>query len=299
MIYDIRLVTLSTYEDYVPFARHVLRVLPGDRPGQRVVSRKLSVEPLSSELKAAQDFFGNDLTQVACLEDHHSFIARAEARVEIEPPSSIGATPPWEEVATLALEVRSLAPEAPAHFLYPSRMVRWTDEIAAYAAESFPRGRPVGEGVKEFTRRLRADFIYDGDATSVSTLPSEAFQLKRGVCQDFAHVMIAGLRALGLPAAYVSGFIRTLPPPGQPRREGVDAMHAWVMAWCGPGAGWLAVDPTNGLVVTDEHVVVAVGRDYGDVAPLDGVIFSSGAQRAVAVAVDMAVVEQGSQSSHR
>jgi transglutaminase-like putative cysteine protease len=292
MIYDIRLVTLSTYEDYVPFARHVLRVLPGNRPGQRVISRRLSVEPLSSELQPARDFFGNDLTQVACLEVHHSFIARAEARIQIEAPQSIDATPPWDVVAALALEVRSLAPQAPAHFLYPSRMVQWTDEIEAYAAESFPPLRPVADGVKELSQRLRADFIYDGDATSVSTMPSEAFLLKRGVCQDFAHVMIAGLRALGLPAAYVSGFIRTLPPPGQPRREGVDAMHAWVMAWCGPEAGWLAVDPTNGLVVSDEHVVVAIGRDYGDVAPLDGVIFSAGAQRAVAVAVDMAVVDR-------
>lgn len=292
MIYDIRLVTLSTYEDYVPFARHVLRLLPGDRTGQRVISRKLSVEPSSSDLLPAQDFFGNDVMRVACIEDHHSFIARAEARVEIEAPQAMGATAAWEEVAALALNARSLAPHAPAHFLYPSRMVQWTDEIAAYAAESFPPGRPVGDGVIDFTRRLRAEFAYDGDATSVSTLPSEAFILKRGVCQDFAHVMIAGLRALGLPAAYVSGFIRTLPPPGQPRREGVDAMHAWVMAWCGPNSGWLAVDPTNGLVVSDEHVVVAIGRDYGDVAPLDGVIFSAGAQRAVAVAVDMAVVEQ-------
>lgn len=290
MIYDIRLVTLSTYEDYVPYARHVLRLLPAETANQRVLSRKISVEPSTSELRSAEDFFGNDLTQIACLEVHHSFIARVEARVEVDALPLVDTTLSWEEVAELALQERSLAPHAPAHFLYPSRMVQWTDGIAAYAAKSFPSGRPISAGAIELTGRLQADFVYDGDATDVSTLPPEAFQLKRGVCQDFAHVMIAGLRALGLPAAYVSGFIRTLPPPGQPRREGVDAMHAWVMVWCGPEAGWLALDPTNGLVVSDEHVVVAIGRDYSDVAPMDGVIFSSGAQRAVAVAVDMAAV---------
>jgi transglutaminase-like putative cysteine protease len=290
MIYDIRLVTLSTYEDYVPFARHVLRLLPGGRSSQRVLSCALSVEPASCELYAARDFFGNEVTSVACLEAHHSFIARAEARVEVTPPVPMGETPPWEQVAAEALRVPSLAPDAPAHFLYPSRMAPLSDTIRAYAETSFAPGRAVADGVVDFTKRLHADFVYDGAATTVSTLPEEAFVLRRGVCQDYAHVMISGLRSFGLPAAYVSGFIRTLPPPGQPRREGVDSMHAWVMAWCGETAGWLAVDPTNALVVKDEHVVVAVGRDYSDVAPLDGVIFSSGAQRTVDVAVDMAVV---------
>jgi transglutaminase-like putative cysteine protease len=290
MIYDIRLVAASTYEDPVPFARHVLRLLPGEMPGQRVVSSNLAVEPTSSELLARRDFFGNTLTQVACREPHNSFVARAEARVEVEARPALHKTVPWEEAAAMALSVHTLAPHSPAHFLAPSRMVQRSEAIAAYALQSFGAGRFVADGVVELCGRLHADFVYDSDATSVSTPPSESFALKRGVCQDYAHVMIAGLRSIGLAAAYVSGFIRTLPPPGQPRREGVDGMHAWLLAWCGPNAGWLAVDPTNGLVVKDEHVVVAIGRDYADVAPLDGVIFSAGAQRAVTLAVDMAAV---------
>ncbi|HVZ98978.1 MAG TPA: transglutaminase family protein [Caulobacterales bacterium] len=288
MIYDIRLVTLSTYDDYVPFARHVLRLSPMNTTRQSVLSSSLSVEPASSELLPGRDFFGNRTVGVVCSEPHHSFIARASARVEVAAPAPIGATPPWEEVAGLALAVRDLSPEAPAHFLFPSRVAPLSDAIRAYAEQSFPPGRPIAEAVTDLMRRIHADFAYDGDATNVSTLPEEAFALKRGVCQDFAHVMIAGLRGLGVPAAYVSGFLRTLPPPGEARREGADAMHAWVMAWCGPAAGWFAVDPTNALVVGEEHVVAAIGRDYADVAPIDGVIFTAGAQRAVEVAVDMA-----------
>lgn len=290
MIYDIRLVTLSTYEDYVPFARHVLRLSPTSRFGQQVLSFSLDVEPSSSELQPNLDFFGNETTSVACSESHHSFIARAVARVAVTGPSPIEYSPPWEEVARSALQVRDLSPQSPAHFLYPSRMVGLSDEIRLYAEQSFTPGRSIHEAVIDLNNRLRADITYDSDATTVSTLPQEAFALKRGVCQDFAHIMISGVRALGLPAAYVSGFIRTLPPPGQARREGADSMHAWVMVWCGADAGWLAVDPTNALVVKDEHVVVAVGRDYADVAPLDGVIVTAGAQRAVDVVVDMAVV---------
>jgi transglutaminase-like putative cysteine protease len=162
--------------------------------------------------------------------------------------------------------------------------------ICEYAAHSFPPRAPIRDAVLDLMRRLHADITYDGEATTVSTLPEEAFSLRRGVCQDYAHIMISGLRALGLPGAYVSGFIRTTPAPGQAHREGADSMHAWVMAWCGPELGWFAIDPTNALIVADEHVVVAIGRDYADVAPLDGVIVTTGGQGAVDVVVDMAPV---------
>ncbi|HVK79149.1 MAG TPA: transglutaminase family protein, partial [Verrucomicrobiae bacterium] len=172
--------------------------------------------------------------------------------------------------------------------LYPSRMVGVPEGIRAYAQESFTPGRGVLDAVLELNRRLHKDIAYDTEATDVSTLPEDAFRLRRGVCQDYAHIMISGLRSLGLPAAYVSGFIRTLPPPGQPRREGADSMHAWVNVWLGSAHGWIGLDPTNALVVGEEHVTVAIGRDYADVAPLDGVIVSAGAQRAVDIAVDLA-----------
>jgi transglutaminase-like putative cysteine protease len=290
MIYDIRLVTLSTYERDVPFARHVLRLKPRDGDGQRLLKYTLEVAPDSSGMLPGCDFFGNEATNVVCTEPHREFVARAMARVEVTAAQAHGASPAWEDAAEAALQIGDLSAESPAHFLFPSRMVAISDAIAAYAAESFPPGRPVRDCVIDFNKRLHADMTYDGEATTVSTLPDEAFALRRGVCQDYAHIMISGLRALGLPARYVSGFIRTLPPPGQPRREGADSMHAWVSAWCGAEAGWFAVDPTNALVVAEEHVCVAIGRDYSDVAPLDGVIVTTGAQRAVDVAVDMAPV---------
>jgi len=288
MIFDLRVMTISSYENDVPFARHVLRLMPINRPGQQVISSRIEVEPKSSDLTNGSDFFGNADVSVACSEPHRRFIARVHARVEVTAPLVVEQSPPWEEVAAAALALNDLSPHAPAHFLFPSRMVGVPDSIRVYTEASFPLGRPIREAVLELNARLRADIAYDSNATDVATLPEEAFRLRRGVCQDYAHIMISGLRSLGLPAAYVSGFIRTLPPPGQARREGADSMHAWVMAWCGPAQGWIAIDPTNALVVSDEHVVVAIGRDYADVAPLDGVIVSSGAQRAVDLVVDLA-----------
>lgn len=291
MIYDIRLVTISTYEYDVPYARHVLRLGPTPRSGQNVISFSLEVEPTSSDLQKDRDFYGNEAISVACFEPHRRFVVRGAARVEVAPAPDVNAvSPAWEDVAAEALRFNDLSPEAPAHFLYPSRMIGVPDTICSYAATSFSPRRPIREGAIDLMRRLHTDMTYDGEATTVSTLPEEAFSLRRGVCQDYAHIMIAGLRGIGLPAAYVSGFIRTLPPPGQARREGADSMHAWVMVWCGAENGWFAVDPTNALIVSDEHVVVGVGRDYADVAPIDGVIFTTGGQGAVDVAVDMAPV---------
>ena len=288
MIFDLRVMTISTYEGDVPFARHVLRLRPVDKPGQKVLDFSIDVEPASASLSEGVDFFGNADTSVAVSETHQRFIARVRARVEVRATSIPGVTPSWEDVARSALESRDLSPDAPAHFLYPSRMVGVPDVIRTYAEESFPPGRAILEAALDFNARLRADIAYDTEATDVSTLPEDAFRLRRGVCQDYAHIMISGLRAMGLPAAYVSGFIRTLPPPGQPRREGADSMHAWVSVWLGDAHGWLGLDPTNALIVGEEHVVVATGRDYADVAPLDGVIVSAGAQRAVEIAVDLA-----------
>jgi len=162
-------------------------------------------------------------------------------------------------------------------------------EIRDYVHASFPPGRAVLAGAAEVMRRIKHDFTYEPGATTVTTTPSMSFALRRGVCQDFAHIMISGLRGLGLPAAYVSGYLRTVPRAGAARLEGADAMHAWVMVWCG-SAGWWGLDPTNALIASDDHVVLAVGRDYADVAPIGGVVFGSGQQR-LATAVDVIPVE--------
>jgi len=160
--------------------------------------------------------------------------------------------------------------------IYPSRNVHIFEAATDYARTSFPPGRPIYEGAVDLNERIHEDFTFDSKATEVTTSPAEAFAAKRGVCQDFAQVMIAALRGLGLPALYVSGYIRTIPPPGKPRLQGADASHAWVRVWCGPSFGWLGLDPTNAIAEGDDHVVVARGRDYRDVPPVDGVIVSSG-----------------------
>jgi len=288
MIFDLRVVTISTYDGDVPFARHVLRLRPADGPGQKVLDFAIDIEPLSAQLTEGVDFFGNADTSVAVGETHQRFIARVRARVDVRAEPTPVVKTPWEHVAACALASKDLSPRAPAHFLYPSRMVGVPDSIRVYAQESFAPGRSILDAVLALNKRLHKDIAYDAEATDVSTLPEDAFRLRRGVCQDYAHIMISGLRALGLPAAYVSGFIRTLPPPGQPRREGADSMHAWANVWLGPEHGWIGLDPTNALIVGEEHVIVAIGRDYADVAPLDGVIVTAGAQRAVDIAVDLA-----------
>jgi transglutaminase-like putative cysteine protease len=162
--------------------------------------------------------------------------------------------------------------------------------VSAYATESFPPGAGILKCAFDLMHRIRTQFRYDPKATAISTPLGEVFDKRHGVCQDFAHVMIAGLRGLGLPAAYVSGYLRTMPPPGQPRLQGADASHAWVSLWCGAELGWVDLDPTNDLLVANDHIVLAVGRDFSDVSPVDGIIVGSPKQK-LGVAVDVLLVE--------
>jgi transglutaminase-like putative cysteine protease len=162
--------------------------------------------------------------------------------------------------------------------------------VTAYAAASFPSGAGVLVGAVDLMHRIRSEFRYDPKATVISTPLKEVFEKRHGVCQDFAHVMIAGLRGLGLPAAYVSGYLRTIPPPGKERLQGADATHAWVSLWCGAELGWIGLDPTNDLLVENDHIILGVGRDFADVSPVDGIIVGSPKQK-LGVAVDVVVVE--------
>ncbi|HEY5796557.1 MAG TPA: transglutaminase family protein [Bosea sp. (in: a-proteobacteria)] len=288
MIYDVRHITTYGYSRPVPFARCILRLQPRNDGGQSVRKSELNVTPRPAERVDGICFFGNRMTTVTISKPHRELKVEMRARVEVQrtPPPFPGLTRHWEEVAALALASDSLAPDSPAHHLYPSRLVPPVTAVTDYARKSFPTLRPVLEAATELMARIRADFTYDPEATEVSTPLEEAFRERHGVCQDFAHVMIAGLRGLGLPAAYVSGYIRTIPPPGEKRLEGADASHAWVMLWCGPEIGWIGLDPTNDLIVADDHIVTAFGRDYADVSPLDGVVIGPGSQK-IGIAVDV------------
>lgn len=277
MIYDVRHVTVYEYGSAVTFSHCALRLLPKDAPGQRILSSGLHISPAPAQAVERVCFFGNRLTIVTIETAHRKLVVEVTTAVEIDrsDPPAPGGTPAFESVQEQAARCASLGRDAPAHFLYPSRLVPRYEPAAAYAWESFPPGRPVLSGAQELMRRIRADFKYDTKATVVSTPLSEAFTKRHGVCQDFAHIMIAGLRGIGLPAAYISGYIRTIPPPGKQRLEGADAMHAWVSLWCGEAHGWVDLDPTNAMMIANDHVMLAKGRDYADISPVSGIILGS------------------------
>ncbi|MCB4770506.1 transglutaminase family protein [Ancylobacter sp. Lp-2] len=288
MKYDIHQTTAYIYASPVPVARHIVRMVPVSRPGQRVTDSHISVDPEPAEWVETRDFFGNQVAHIRLETAHTRFTVRTSARVEVDPSPECdpASGPSWEEVREAVGDSEDLSPLSPVHHIYPSPAVVLKTPITDWTRKSFPAGRPMLAASIELMRRIYADFAYDSRATDVSTPAIEAFEMRRGVCQDFAHIMITGLRGLGLPAAYVSGFLRTEPPPGKERLQGADATHAWVSVWCGEEIGWVGLDPTNALVVSTDHVVLAVGRDYTDVAPIGGVLVGSGRQK-LSVAVDV------------
>ena len=280
MIYDVRQTTTYTYASQVAYAHHVLRLTPIDRAGQRVQAAALDIVPVPVGRREGRDFFGNRLTWVDLGAPHDRMVIKVAARIVVEqqPGVSPDATPAWETVRDEVFAAADIGATSPAHFLFASRQVTLDPEIRDYARESFSPGRPVLAAALDLMRRIKQDFTYEIGATTVSTTPPMSFALRRGVCQDFAHIMISGLRGIGLPAAYVSGYLRT-GNTAAPGLQGADAMHAWVWVWCGEAAGWFGLDPTTALIAGDDHVVVAIGRDYSDVAPIDGVVFAAGGQR--------------------
>jgi transglutaminase-like putative cysteine protease len=281
MRYDVRLELEYLYQPPVAAGRHLLRVTPLTVAGiQRVVASSIVLDPNPIERSDSRGFFGNAVVAVAYREPHAKFKVGMSARVIVDAASSMLDMSP--DLAMLRRElnsVRSLAPDSPHHFIVASPRVPVDDEITAYAGTNLARGATATEIVASFGSRIHREFRFDSNSTDVDTRPTEAFAIRRGVCQDFTHVMISGLRGMGIPAGYVSGFLRTVPPPGKERLAGADAMHAWVRAWCGIETGWVGYDPTNGTFAGEDHIAVAIGRDYEDVAPIAGVLRTAGRQR--------------------
>lgn len=272
MIYRLRHVTTYAYAHPVDLAAHLLLLTPRQLPCQGVARATIDVTPRPSHVTEAVDHFGNRTTRVFLDVPHARFEVVAEALVEVRFPDApeAAATPAWEEVTRFASRSES------AEFVFPSPLAPLVAAATGYAAASFPPGRPVLVGLVELMGRIRQDFVYRPGVTGPHTHVAEVLESRMGVCQDYAHVMISALRGLGLPARYVSGYVRTRPPPGGVARRGADQSHAWVEAWLGPEHGWIGLDPTNDVVVQDEHVVLAWGRDFGDVSPLRGVILGGG-----------------------
>ncbi len=276
MIYDVTHVTRYTYGATVELTNGVLRLIPRSGDGQNLERFNLETEPPCLPAAGRIDAFDNKVASLRIEKPHRSLSIKAKSRVRVNRPPSPTSSLPWESVAAEALTLYVLSPDCPAIALYPSRRVQLFDEASDYARRSFSENRPIYDAAMELTSRIRADFVYDPDATEVSTPAQEAFDRRRGVCQDFAHIMIAALRGLGLPALYVSGYIRTIPLPGKERLKGADASHAWVSLWCGSALGWKDFDPTNAQAVQNDHIVVARGRDYSDASPIESMVLSSG-----------------------
>ncbi len=289
MIYEVRHVTRYTYAATVELTNGILRLIPQSGDGQMLERFDLSTDPPCLAPAERLDGFGNRILSLRIEKPHRALSITASSLVRVNRSPLPGSSRPWERVAEEALTVASISPDGPATALYPSRRVELFDEATDYARLSFSKHRQVNDAAMELTHRIRSDFVYDPEATEVSTSAREAFQRRRGVCQDFAHIMIAAIRGLGLPALYVSGYIRTIPQPGKERLAGADASHAWVSIWCGSDTGWRDFDPTNAQAIQNEHIIVARGRDYSDASPIESMVLSSGRHR-LDVEVDVAPV---------
>jgi transglutaminase-like putative cysteine protease len=292
MLYDIGLRITYSYDRSAAGGRHLLRLMPSSLAGQqRLLRSKLTVSPAPAERSDMIDFFGNHGTEIIFRDAHDEIEFRVEARVErFAEPAGFDISPRLPQLAEELSEYRGLEPESPLHFLWTSPRTAPTPEMTAYALAQVDEGATTLGAMTAIGHALYRDMEFDSEATTVETLAREAFERRRGVCQDFAQIMIAMLRGVGVPAGYVSGFLRTNPPAGQARLEGADAMHAWVRAWCGREMGWVEFDPTNDVVVSLDHIVIARGRDYGDVSPVRGILRISGDQT-TEQAVDVIPVE--------
>jgi transglutaminase-like putative cysteine protease len=273
--FEIVHMTDYAYGAPVSVSHHVARLSPRTLARQDCVQHDLQIDPAPAAKATHVDYFGNTVTFFAMQGAHNRLSVRARSTVAVHAterwnPSD---TPPWDT----AIDPSTLPIDA-IEYLFDSALPRSSaagTDLAAYARPSFPPGRPLIEAVVDLTRRIHEDFTYDPRATTVATPLADVFRSRRGVCQDFAHLEIACLRSLGLPARYVSGYLETVPLADTPRLVGGGASHAWLAVYC-PGAGWIDVDPTNNLLPSDTHVTLAWGREYGDVSPIRGVILGGG-----------------------
>ena len=280
--------TTYTYDAEVTGSFGQFHLRPRDLPWQTCLAHEIEIDPEPADLFRHVDLYGNHQAYFHVVRPHNQLVVTAISIVDVDRHDldSAALGQPWEQGRPFARAEVEDAWEA-ADFTFPSPYVEVPSAMRAYAEVSFPAGRPIGEGAIDLMHRVHADFTYKSGSTTVSTKVSDLLQNKTGVCQDFSHFMVSGLRSMGLAARYVSGYLATRPLPGRPRLVGADASHAWVACWV-PGGGWLDLDPTNDRVISETHATVAWGRDYGDVPPVRGVIFTEAKKSEMTVSVDMA-----------
>ena len=282
--------TTYAYRTPVAQSHHMVHLKPRTTPSQTVLHHSLLIEPAPVSQTEITDVFGNGAALLRIKEEHTEFIVHARSTVATtaSPPPALDVGTAWEDIAESENWQRLPIDIDARQFVCRSRHAAASREIKAFALQSFPPHRPVLAGVYHLTRRIFEEFAFDPRATDVSTPISRVLEMKRGVCQDFAHLAIAAVRSIGLPARYVSGYLMTRPPPGQVKLKGADASHAWLSVWA-PELGWVDFDPTNGIVPSGEHITVAYGRDYDDISPITGVLLGGGEQT-MSVAVDVEAV---------
>jgi len=287
MIYNIVHVTRYVYTDVVTLCHNQAHLTPRETAHQSALGCKLDIRPLPSMTHPWVNAFGNTTTYFTIEQPHRELSVVAESRVEVADDGGFTApqTITWEEAARRIDSTELWQQHDPIDLLYRSNRLANGDQVRDYAAASFTAGRPLMDAVRELTHRIHADFAYDPTATTISTTPAEILERRRGVCQDFAHLQVSCLRALGLLARYVSGYIVTRPPPGKPKLVGADATHAWVSVFF-PDQGWIDFDPTNDRLTDAEYITLAWGRDYADVSPIRGVFIGGGSHQ-MSVSVDV------------
>jgi transglutaminase-like putative cysteine protease len=287
MLYEVSHRTQYRYESTVTQSQHLIHLAPRLAERQTVVRHSLIIEPAPTWRQDLTDYFGNPVSVLGIDAEHHEMVMHARSLVRVERPGkpdiSVGIG--WEQFRQrLAGPTNGLDLDVVQYSL-PSPATMTSSDVIAYASPSFQPGKSILAAAWDLTSRIFKDFTFDGQATDVTTPVSEVLRQRRGVCQDFAHLALACLRAYRVPARYVSGYLLTRPPEGMPRLQGADASHAWISVWA-PETGWVDFDPTNNIVPSDEHIVFAFGREYADVSPISGVLLGGG-RHAVAVAVDV------------
>jgi transglutaminase-like putative cysteine protease len=287
MTYNIIHRTLYEYAAPVTMSHHVARLEPRAMATQALENFSLEIFPEPALRKARPDYFGNRLCLFSVQEVHSKLeiITHSRVNMSVKNLPAPESSPSWEDAAKMFRD--PVLPEVVEQyqFIFDSPQVRASFDLADYARESFREKTPLLVGAVDLTRRIFEDFKFDPKATTVATPLEEVWEKRRGVCQDFAHLGIACLRSLGLPARYVSGYLRTHAPAGRMRLVGADASHAWFQIFC-PGIGWMDFDPTNNCQPREEHIVVAFGRDFGDVSPVAGIL-TGGGRHIVKVSVDV------------
>lgn len=291
MLYDVRHETRFHYAEGVTLSHQLLKLKPRPSTRQNVLDARIDVMPQPTARRGWSDYFGNQAEFLTVQEPHRELVISSRSRVEVLPGMSImlDFSPAWEVVAQSVQRPATREAFTASQYCFDSPYVEIHAALREYALVTFQPGRPLLDAVMALTSRIHREFDYRGGVTDVSTPVQRVLELKTGVCQDFAHFGIGCLRALGLPARYVSGYLLTRAPEGRPRLQGADESHAWLAVWC-PELGWVDFDPTNDLMPNLEHVTVAWGRDYGDVSPVSGFIFGGG-RHDVQVSVDVVPAE--------